>query len=104
VIQALGLSDSVTPKLVTAESIAQAYQFAATGNAELGFVALSQVSVPGKPASGSYWTVPSGLYGEIRQDAVLLKAGKKNPAARALLGFLTGDAAKQTIRQFGYGL
>jgi molybdate transport system substrate-binding protein len=103
-IKARGLSDALTPKLVTAESIAQAYQFAATGNAEVGFVALSQVAVPGRPAVGSYWLVPQNLYGEIRQDAVLLKPGEKNPAARALLDFLRGDAARQTIRDYGYGL
>lgn len=104
VIKARGLTDTITPKLVTAESIAQAYQFAATGNAELGFVALSQVAVPGKPPVGSHWTVPSNLYREIRQDAVLLKVGEKNPVARALLDFLKGDAAKQTIRDFGYAV
>ena len=103
VLKARGLTDAVTPKLVTAESIAQAYQFAFTGNAELGFVALSQVAVPGKPAAGSYWLVPPNLYGEIRQDAVLLKAGEKNPAAAALLAYLKSDAAKQLIRDFGYG-
>jgi molybdate transport system substrate-binding protein len=104
VIKARDLGDAVTPKLVTAESIAQAYQFAATGNAELGFVALSQVAVPGKPVTGSYWTVPSNLYGEIRQDAVLLKAGANNPAAKALLDYLKSEAAKKLIREFGYGL
>jgi len=104
VIKARGLSDAVTPKLVTAESIAQAYQFVATGNAELGFVALSQVAVPGKPTPGSYWAVPANLYGEIRQDAVLLKAGADNPAAKALLDYLKSDAAKKLIREFGYGL
>ena len=104
VLKARGLLDAVTPKLVTAESIAQAYQFAATGNAELGFVALSQVAVPGKAPVGSYWLVPQNLYGEIRQDAVLLKTGEKNPAAKALLDFLKTEAAKQTIRDFGYGL
>jgi molybdate transport system substrate-binding protein len=98
-IKARGLSDALTPKLVTAESIAQAYQFAATGNAEVGFVALSQVAAPGKPAVGSYWVVPQSLYGEIRQDAVLLKAGDKNPAAKALLDFLKNEAARQTIRE-----
>lgn len=104
VIKARGLGDAVTPKLVTAESIAQAYQFVATGNAELGFVALSQVAVPGKPTPGSYWAVPANLYGEIRQDAVLLKAGADNPAAKALLEYLKSDAAKKLIREFGYGL
>jgi molybdate transport system substrate-binding protein len=104
VIKARGLADSVTPKLVTAESIAQAYQFVATGNAEIGFVALSQVAVPGKPVQGSYWLVPPNLYGEIRQDAVLLKAGEKNPAAAALLSYLKGDDAKRVIQGYGYGL
>lgn len=104
VIKARGLADAVTPKLVTAESIAQAYQFAFTGNAEVGFVALAQVAVPGKPVVGSYWLVPANLYGEIRQDAVLLKAGEKNPAAAALLGYLKSEAARKLIRDFGYGL
>ncbi len=102
VIKARGLEPALTPKIVTAESIAQAYQFAFTGNAELGFVALSQVAVPGKPVTGSYWLVPSNLYGEIRQDAVLLKAGEKNPAAAALLAYLKGDAARAVIRDYGY--
>jgi molybdate transport system substrate-binding protein len=103
VLKARGLADMLAPKLVTGESIAQAYQFAATGNAELGFVALSQVAVPGRPAVGSYWRVPQALYGAIRQDAALLKAGEKNPAARALLDFLKGDAAIRVMRDFGYG-
>lgn len=103
VLRARGLVEAVTPKLVTGESIAQAFQFVATGNAELGFVALSQVAIPGKPAAGSHWLVPPSLYGEIRQDAVLLKAGEKNPAAVALLAYLKSDAARDMIRSFGYG-
>jgi molybdate transport system substrate-binding protein len=103
VIKARGLSDALTPKLVIAESIAQAFQFVSTGNAELGFVALSQVAVPGKPAAGSYWLVPPNLYGEIRQDAVLLKPGADNPAAKALLAYLKSPAAQDVIRSFGYG-
>ena len=103
VIKARGLSEALTPKLVTAESIAQAFQFVSTGNAELGFVALSQVAAPGKQAVGSYWVVPQNLYGQIRQDAVLLKAGEKNPAAAALLGYLKSPAAQEVIKSFGYG-
>lgn len=103
VLKARGLAEAVAPKLVTAESIAQAYQFVFTGNAELGFVALSQV-IGGQPAKGSYWLVPPSLYGEIRQDAVLLKAGAKNPAAAALLAYLQSDAAKAVIQAHGYGL
>ena len=103
VIQARGLTDAITPKLVTGESIAQTYQFVFTGNADLGFVALSQVVVPGKPVTGSHWRVPSNLYGEIRQDAVLLKNGAKNPAATALLDYLKSPAAKAVIQSYGYG-
>ncbi|MFT3956387.1 MAG: molybdate ABC transporter substrate-binding protein [Piscinibacter sp.] len=104
VVKARGLTEALTPKLVTGESIAQAFQFVATGNAEIGFVALSQVVVPGKPVTGSYWLVPANLYGEIRQDAVLLKTGEKNPAAKALLDYLKSEAAKAVIREYGYGL
>jgi molybdate transport system substrate-binding protein len=103
VLKARGLTDAVAPKLVTAESIAQAYQFIATGNAELGFVALSQVAIPGKPATGSSWLVPQSLYGEIRQDAVLLKVGEKNPAAAALLAYLKSAPARSLIQSYGYG-
>lgn len=103
VLKARGLLEAVAPKLVTGETIAQTFQFVATGNAELGFVALSQVMVPGKPAAGSYWLVPSTLHGEIRQDAVLLKAGEKNAAAAALLAYLKSDAARGVIRAYGYG-
>ena len=103
VLKARGLVEAMAPRLVTAESIAQAYQFVSTGNAELGFVALSQVAVPGKAAEGSYWLVPPSLYGEIRQDAVLLKAGEKNPAAAALLAYLKSAVARDVITSFGYG-
>jgi molybdate transport system substrate-binding protein len=104
VLKARGLADAVTPKLVAAQSIAQAFQFVSTGNAELGFVALSQVIGAGQPAAGSYWLVPPRLYSEIRQGAVLLKAGEKNPAAAALLAYLKSAAAKDQIKSFGYGL
>ena len=102
VIKAKGLSEMLAPKIVLAESIAQAYQFVSTGNAELGFVALSQVAVPGKPISGSMWRVPSTLYTEIRQDAVLLKTGANSPAAQALLSYLKSPAAKEVILSYGY--
>jgi molybdate transport system substrate-binding protein len=102
VLQALGLSARVTPRLVTGDSIAQAYQFVASGNAEIGFVALSQVAVPGKPSIGSTWRVPQSMYGEIRQDVVLLKSGEGNAAARALLDYLKGADARAVIQSYGY--
>jgi molybdate transport system substrate-binding protein len=103
VLKARGLTDILAPKVVTAESIAQAYQFVATGNAELGFVALSQVAPPGKPVSGSYWLVPANLYSQIRQDAVLLNPGVGRPGAAALLDYLKSAPAKAVIESYGYG-
>lgn len=102
VLEAKGLAGALAPKLVSGESIAQTYQFVATGNAELGFVALSQLLVPGRPAAGSYWLVPPSLYAPIRQDAVLLKAGEGNPAARALLAWLKSEPAREVMQVFGY--
>ena len=103
VLQARGLVDTLTPRLVTGESIAQAYQFVFTGNAELGFVALSQVMVPNKPMSGSTWRVPAALHQPILQDAVLLKAGEQSAAAAALLAYLKSAPARAVIRAYGYG-
>lgn len=100
----LGVDTALEPKLVYGENITQTYQFAATGNVELGFVALSQIYKDGQYASGSYWLVPPALYPQIRQDAVLLTRGKDNPAAAALLTYMKSDAAKQVIRAHGYEL
>ncbi len=103
VLAARKMTAVIASRLVTAESIAQAFQFVATGNADVGFVALSQVSMPGKVNAGSYWLVPPNLHREIRQDAVLLEAGRNNPAATALLAYLKSDAARAVIESFGYG-
>lgn len=99
-----GVWTRLEPKLVMGENIAQTWQFVATGNAELGFVALSQLEGPGAAPRGSRWLVPQELYAPIRQDAVLLARGRGNPAAAALLAFLKGDAARAVIRDFGYAL
>jgi molybdate transport system substrate-binding protein len=104
VLRSRGLAEALAPKLVTGQSIAQAFQFVATGNADLGFVALSQVAVPGKAVPGSFWLVPQELYTEIRQDAVLLKPGADSAAARALLAYLRSAPAQQVIRAYGYGI
>jgi molybdate transport system substrate-binding protein len=103
VLRARGLEQQLAPRLVTAESVAQVHQFVASGNADLGFLALSQVQQPGQPIGGSHWLVPEGLHAPIRQDAVLLKPGQDNPAALALLEFLKGPAARDIVRAFGYG-
>lgn len=99
-----GVLDSLKPMFVQGENIAQTHQFVSTGNAELGFVAYSQVIKNGQIGSGSGWLVPAGLYDPIRQDAVLLARGKDNLAATALMNYLKGDKAKVVIRSFGYEL
>lgn len=103
-LKALGLYDGLTSKIVQGESIGQAHQFVSTGNAELGFVALSQVAPLDKPAAGSVWVVPAKLYTPILQDAALLARGADKAAAQALLSYLRGDAAKAVIKSYGYGL
>ena len=100
----LGLMSSAEPKFVQGENIAQTFQFVSSGNAELGFVALSQVMKDGKVQEGSAWVVPAELHEPIRQDAVLLANGRGNLAAQALLGYLKSDKARKVIRSFGYAL
>ena len=100
----LNLVDRIQGKLVQGENISQTYQFVSTGNAPLGFVALSQVYRDGKFTSGSGWIVPAHLHSPIRQDAVILARGRANPAAKALEAYLQSDKAKGIIRSYGYAL
>ena len=102
VLDKLGLRAALQSKLVEGQSITQTLQFVSTGNAELGFVALSQVYKGGQLSSGSAWIVPEALYAPIRQDALLLKQGQHNPAARALLEYLQGPQAAAIITSYGY--
>jgi molybdate transport system substrate-binding protein len=102
VIGKLGLTALVGPKLVEGANIGQTFQFVASGNAALGFVALSQVSTNGVIKDGSAWIVPADMHQPIRQDAILLNAGKQNSAARALLDYLRSDQAQVILRSFGY--
>jgi molybdate transport system substrate-binding protein len=98
----LGVLAELQPRLVQGENISQAHQFVASGNAQLGFVALSQVDRGGKRVAGSMWAVPQTLYAPIRQDAVLLARGRDNPAALALIAYLKGDKARAVISAYGY--
>jgi molybdate transport system substrate-binding protein len=100
----LNVYDRVQGKLVQGENIAQTHQFVSTGNAPLGFVALSQVYRDGKFTSGSGWIVPANLHSPIRQDAVILARGGANPAARALADYLKSNKARDIIRSYGYEL
>jgi molybdate transport system substrate-binding protein len=103
VMEHLGVWSALQGKLVRGDSIAQTFQFAASGNAEVGFVALSQVKA-WKESKGTTWEIPQAYYAPIAQQAVLLKKGEANPAARAFLKFLKGDEARAVITGYGYGI
>lgn len=98
----LNLTDATKDKIVTGQNITQAYQFVSTGNAELGFVALSQIYKDGQITRGSAWIVPANLHDPIKQDAVILNKGKDNAAAKALFEYLKGPKAAVVIKSFGY--
>jgi len=103
-LQNLGVLAAWQSHLVQGENIGQAWQFAATGAAPLGFVALAQVMVDGKVAAGSAWIVPASLHAPLKQDALVLRRGQGNPAAKALVDFLKSDAARATLRAYGYAV
>ncbi|TDV72850.1 molybdate ABC transporter substrate-binding protein [Pseudomonas sp. LP_7_YM] len=104
VLDKLNLTEATRGKIVEGQSIAQAYQFVQTGNAELGFVALSQVYKDSKLTSGSAWIIPANLHEPIKQDAVILNKGKDSAAAKALIEYLKGPKAAAVIKSYGYQL
>lgn len=104
VLDRLGLRERLAPRLVTGANIAQTFQFAATGNAELGFVARAQVVALPADKAGSYCDVDASLYPPIRQQALLLKRGAGNAAAEGFIRYLQGAEATEQIRRAGYGL
>jgi len=103
VLTALGLWDTVQPKIVMGQNIGQTFSMVDTGAAQMGFIATSAIDAPGTQPRGSRWDVPQAMIDPIRQDAVLLLPGKDNPAALAFMEFLGSDKAKDIARSFGYG-
>ena len=104
VLERLGLAQVLAGRLVTGESVAQAWHFVVSGNAELGFIALSQPIAAGRLAGGSCWIVPGELYAPIEQVAVLLGPGRDKPAARALMEFLRSEYAIARLEELGYAV
>jgi molybdate transport system substrate-binding protein len=102
-LTAMGLWETIQPKIVMGENIGQTFSMVDSGAAQMGFVATSAVQAPGKEPKGSRYDVPQALFKPIRQDAILLKAGEGNAAAIAFLDYLKGDKAKRIIASFGYG-
>lgn len=103
-MQKLGVLSAIEPRVVQGESIAQTHQFVTTGNAQLGFVALSQVWESNRIKSGSGWIIPEEMHEQLRQDIVLLNPGKDSSAATALLNYLKSEKAKKIIERYGYKL
>jgi len=101
-LHSLSLTEQLKSKFVQGENISQAYQFVETENAQIGFVAMSQVFSEGKLLKGSAWIVPPQLYSPIQQDAILLLAGQKNAVAIELMRYLKTDKAKSVMRAYGY--
>jgi len=102
-LTALGLWETIQPKIVMGENIGQTFSMVDSGAAQMGFVATSAVEAPDKEPKGARYDVPQELFKPIRQDAILLKAGEGNAAAIAFLDYLKGDKAKRIIASFGYG-
>lgn len=103
-LQKLELWESLQPKIVMGENIGQTMGFIESGNADLGFVALSQALDPKIKGQGSRWDIPANLHEPIKQDVILLTKGKDNPAAQALIEFIAGPQSKAIIERYGYEL
>lgn len=102
-LTAMGLWETIRPKIVTGENIGQTFSMVESGAAQMGFIATSAVEMPGSTPKGSRYDVPQSMFMPIRQDAILLKSGEGNQAAIAFLEYLKSDKAKAVIASFGYG-
>ncbi len=103
VLRKLGLDGILSNKIVQGENVGQAFQYVFSGNAELGFLSLSQILDPRVNGAGSRWDVPQDLYDPLKMDAVLLSRGERNPAALGLLDYLDGGEARAIMERYGYG-
>jgi molybdate transport system substrate-binding protein len=98
-LQHLGLWDRLKPKMVRGENVSQAFQYVVSGNAELGFVSLSQIAGSNENIDGSYWEVPVEMYSPIIQQMILIKDSR---SARRFMSFLARDEIRELIGAFGY--
>jgi molybdate transport system substrate-binding protein len=100
----LGVWENLQPRIVMGENQGQTSGFLESGNAELGFLALSQVLDEKLRGKGSRWDVPQSLHEPIKQDAILLVKGQNNPAAKAFMDFMRSPQARVIIERYGYEL
>ena len=101
-LKAIGLYDTVQPRAVVGENVAHAFQFVATGHADVGFVALAQVRKPPTGVPGTWWLVPARMHAPLRHDALLRRDPRDPVAAQALRAYLNSSAARRIIQAHGY--
>ena len=103
-LRRIGVYQSLRERIVLGENVGQAYALVATGNADVGLVALSSVLSRQNEQPGSRWEVPENLHEPITQDAVLLIRAEDNSAARDLLAYLRRPEVRELMHGFGYGV
>ena len=101
-LQALGLVSLLREKFVRGQSLGQTYQFVATGNAPVGFVAVSQLRHQIQKPGGAWWVVPDNLHAPLKQDGVALAGYLNSTASTEILKFLRSHRSREIIRSFGY--
>lgn len=109
-LEALDLTKASRSTWIMGENINQAFQFVQSGNADLGFIAYSQLKAlihkqnqtQAQTTSSSFWLIPSKLHQPIKQNAVMLKRGQENPAAQAFFDYLFSPAVTELIVSHGY--
>ena len=100
-LKSLKLWKKMQKKIVRGENIGQTFQFVRSGNAQLGFVAYSQIIGSDNIIDGSFWEIPESIYTPINQQAVLLKASN---AGKDFLSFIQSDESLSIILKSGYAL
>jgi molybdate transport system substrate-binding protein len=97
-----GMYDRVRGRLVLGENISQTAQFAESGNAEVGLIALSLALGPSLRAAGRYVEIPATFHPPIEQAALWLKSARNPTAARQFVEFLQQPASREYLQSMGF--
>lgn len=98
-----GLYERVRSRLVLGENVSQAAQFAQTGNADVGIIALSLTLAPAMRTTGTAVELPQGTFAPITQTGAVLTASRRRDVARRFLQFLSQPDIVQLLRDSGFG-
>lgn len=101
-IEKAGFWKEIEPKVVYGENIVQAKQYAESGNAEIGILALSLVRAPTMAGKGRYWVIPEDMYPPLEQGAALTTFGKDKVGARQYIKFLRTPEARKIFEKYGF--